>query len=203
MATTPRRHAYLRVSTNDQNTDRQINGLQEVCDELHIERASAVAKARPVFDELIAQLAKGDTLVVWDLDRAFRSTVDAILTAEALRARGVRFRIIGLQLDTATEEGELIYTILAGFAQYERRIIARRTREGMEAARRRGSIIGRPRSLSDDTIRDAHAWMTETGHPARYIAALLGISRPTLQRGFTRLKLTPLPASHNVSASIS
>lgn len=187
MASKPRRHAYLRVSTTDQNTDRQINGLQEVCDELHIERVSAVAKARPVFDELIAQLIEGDTLIVWDLDRAFRSTVDAILTAEALRARGVHFRIIGLQLDTATEEGELIYTILAGFAQYERRIIARRTREGMEAARRRGTTIGRPRVLSDELIREAHDWMAETHYPIRYISALLGVSRSTLQRGIRSL----------------
>ncbi|WP_417517992.1 recombinase family protein [Minwuia sp.] len=190
MASTPRRHAYLRVSTTDQNTDRQINGLQEVCDELHIERVSAVAKARPVFDKLIASLRPGDTLVVFDLDRAFRSTVDAILIADSLRVRGVYFQIIGLSLDTGTAEGELFLTILAGFAQYERRIIARRTREGMEAARRRGMIIGRPRALRDDAILEAHHWMVETEYPIRYVAALLDVSRSTLQRGFTRLGLS-------------
>lgn len=193
MADTPRRHAYLRVSTPDQKTDRQILGLQEVCDELHVEHLSAVAKDRPVFDALIASLKQGDTLVVWDLDRAFRSTVDAILTAEALRARCIHFRIISLQVDTTTAEGELFYTILAGFAQYERRIIARRTREGMEAARRKGKIIGRPRALCAGTVRDAHSWIAETSYPHRYVAALLGVSRSTLQRAFRRQGLPTRP----------
>ncbi|WP_193169973.1 recombinase family protein [Nisaea nitritireducens] len=191
MAAVPERHAYLRVSTPDQNTDRQAHGLREVCDMLHIEYVSAVAKARPVFDTVIAHLRRGDTFVVWDLDRAFRSTVDAILTAEALRARGVHFRIISLQVDTTTPEGELFYTILAGFAQYERRIIARRTVEGMEAARRKGKVIGRPRSLKSQVVRDAYDWITETDYPHRYVAALLGVSRVTLQRAFKRQGLLP------------
>lgn len=182
MAATPKRHAYLRVSTPDQNTDRQAHGLREVCDTLHIEHVSAVAKTRPIFDALIPRLRQGDTFVVWDLDRAFRSTVDAILTAEALRARGVHFQIISMQVDTATPEGKLFYTVLAGFAQYERRIIARRTVEGMEAARRKGRVIGRPRSLSPQIVRDAYDWIAETN----YVAALLGVSRVTLQRAFKR-----------------
>ncbi|MEP2987310.1 MAG: recombinase family protein, partial [Roseibium sp.] len=75
---------YLRVSKHEQSPDRQIDGLRGLCDELHIERLSAVSAKRPVFEALVAQLKSGDALVVWDLDRAFRSTIDAITTAEKL-----------------------------------------------------------------------------------------------------------------------
>ena len=69
---------YLRVSTKTQRPDRQINGLKDLCDQLYIETLSAVADKRPVFDKVLSTLKRGDTLFVWDLDRAFRSTEDAI-----------------------------------------------------------------------------------------------------------------------------
>lgn len=186
MPKNPQRVGYMRVSTSEQKTDRQALGLNESCDRLYMEKVSAVARSRPVFEEVLENLRHGDSLVVWDLDRAFRSTVDAILTAENLRHRGVNLRIVSMFVDTATPEGELFYTILAGFAQYERRIIARRTREGMEAARRRGAQIGRPRILDAETVREAYLSVSEDGYPCRYVAALLGVSRITLQRSFRR-----------------
>ena len=178
-------------------TDRQALQLEDACDELHFEKISAVAAERPVFDALIASLIPGDTFVVVDLDRAFRSSIDAILTAETLRTRNVRFRLLNVPIDTASDEGQLFYTILAAFAQFERRIISRRTREGLAAARRRGKKLGRPPLLTDDEIQAAHAWMAETALPCAYVAALLGVSRLTLQRSFRRCGLpypiTPKP----------
>lgn len=173
-----------------QLTDRQSIQLEDVCDEVHVEHVSAVAADRPVFEEVIAVLRPHDTFIVADLDRAFRSAIDAIMTAQQLRERGVRFRVLSFPIDTASEEGELFYTILAAFAQFERRIISRRTKEGLEAARRRGVQLGRPAALTPETIREAHAWMDETGLPCGYVSALLGVSRLTLQRGFHRLGLT-------------
>lgn len=184
-----RRIGYIRVSTPSQTTDRQTMQLEVECDELRIEHLSAVATERPVFEAAIADLRSGDTFVVVDLDRAFRSSIDAIMTAESLRKRGVRFRVLSFPIDTASEEGELFYTILAAFAQFERRIISRRTKEGMEAARRRGVRLGRPARLDPETIRGAHDWIAETGLPCAYVSALLGVSRLTLQRGFRRLGL--------------
>ena len=148
-----------------------------------------MAAERPVFEAAIAALRPGETFVVVDLDRAFRSAIDAIMTAEWLRKRGIRFQVLSFPIDTASEEGELFYTIIAGFAQFERRIISRRTKEGLEAARRRGVRLGRPATLSTETIRQAHAWIDETGLPCAYVSALLGVSRLTLQRGFRRLGL--------------
>ncbi|WP_202977621.1 recombinase family protein [Parasedimentitalea marina] len=129
---------YIRVSTKAQVADRQVLQLQNECDEFHIEHLSAVASARPVFDSVLERLRSGDALVVVDLDRAFRSSIDAMLTADALRQRGVHFRILSLRIDTSTAEGELFFTIMASFAQFERRIISRRTKQGLNAARKRG-----------------------------------------------------------------
>lgn len=183
------RFGYIRVSTKAQAPARQIEALRAECDELHVEYVSAVADARPVFDSVVAGLLPGDSFVVMDLDRAFRSSIDAILTAEHLRQNNVTFRILSMAIDTSTPEGELYYTIVAGYAQFERRIISRRTKEGLDAARARGVTLGRKRKLTDEQIRLAHARLgNET---SEQIARSLGISRPTLQRGFRRLSLTP------------
>lgn len=188
--TTGRRIAYMRVSTADQSTDRQALGLQDLCDEFYPESISAVAEKRPVFNEVLAMLQPGDTFVVWDLDRAFRSAIDALLTMEDLRAQGIHLHIVSMYLDTSTDEGELFYTILAGFAQYERRILSRRTREGIEAARRKGVQIGRPRLLDEETVRLAHHRIVEDGLPCRYVATLLEVNRMTLQRALKRYGLS-------------
>lgn len=185
----PQHIGYLRVSTLMQSADRQLVGMKERCDVLYLERVGAASAHRLAFDEAMRRLRPGDTFVVWDLDRAFRSTVDAINTAERLRERGIHFQIVGLHLDTASPEGELFYTILAAFGQFERRIIQRRTREGMEAARLNGKHLGRPRALSADLALDAYRWMLETHYPCRYVAALLGVSRITLQRAFHRIDM--------------
>ena len=183
----PRRIGYIRVSTRSQTPDRQVEALRADCDELHVEKVSAVADDRPVFEAVLDSLRPGDCFIVMDLDRAFRSSVDAILTAEHLRQIGVTFRILSMAIDTSTPEGELYYTMIAGFAQFERRIISRRTREGLDAARARGVRLGRRPKLSDQQVRDAHACLREVA--CKEVAASLGVSRLTLQRGFRRLGL--------------
>ena len=183
------RIGYLRVSTREQTTDRQADGLRDLCDQLFIEEISAVAAQRPVFEQVLSTLRAGDTLLVWDLDRAFRSTIDAVMTAETLRARGVQLKIVSLNIDTATPEGELYYTIIAAYAQFERRMLSRRTREGMQAAKMRGTKLGPRYALDEETIIDAHRYVRDRGYPCAYIAALLGVSKMTLQRAFRRIGL--------------
>lgn len=143
---------YLRVSTEEQRPDRQLDGLKDLCDEVHLEKLSAASKKRPVYQKILKKLKAGDTLVVWDLDRAFRSTVDALLESEKLRQRGIEFQIVTLNVDTSTPSGELIYTVMAAFAQFERQNLIKRTREGMAAARRRGKHIGRPYKLDSRDV---------------------------------------------------
>jgi len=141
----PRCIGYARISLAGMKTGRQTDKLREVCDNVFIEQISGAAKSRPIFEKVIASLKAGDTLIVLDLDRAFRSTIDALLTMEKLRARDVNLRVLSLNLDLSTEFGEVVFGILAALAQFERRIISRRTKEGLEAARKRGVVLGRPR----------------------------------------------------------
>lgn len=180
----PCRVGYIRVSTPSQTTDRQTEALREECDVLRVEHVSAVAAERPVFEGVMADLAAGDTFVVLDLDRAFRSSVDAMLTAAELRNRDIAFRILSLQVDTTTPEGELFYTLLAAFAQFERRIISRRTKEGLAAAIKRGQRLGRPKSLTKEQAKSAFEDIKSNGTSTRVAAADLGVARSTLERAF-------------------
>lgn len=180
---------YLRVSTDEQRPDRQIDGLHVLCDEIHIEKISATSKKRPVYERVARKLKSGDSFVVWDLDRAFRSTIDALLEIEKLHARGVNFQIVTFNIDTATNEGELAYTIVAAFAQFERKTLIKRTKEGMAAARRRGQHVGRPYKLSEKIIRRAYEDISKGRTTITARAAELTCSRGTLTRGFERLGL--------------
>ena len=177
---------YLRVSTEAQKEDRQEDGLKALCDEIYVEKISGASKKRPVYQEVIGKLRPGDALVVWDLDRAFRSTVDALLEAEKLRHRGIAFQIVNLNVDTATPSGELIYTVMAAFAQFERQTLIRRTKEGMEAARRRGKHIGRPYKLSERDVARARQRVAAGHSSITRMADRLGCSRGTLSRAMQR-----------------
>lgn len=146
---------YLRVSKEDQDEARQVDGLEAICDELHVERVSAAAAKRPIFDEVLGRLDEGDSLVVWDLDRAFRSVLDMLLCLERLAKRGVKFHVVTLGVDTATEAGEMVATMMAAVARFERRLIARRTKEGMAAQKKRGRHVGRPKALTASQVNKA------------------------------------------------
>ncbi|MFY9294274.1 MAG: recombinase family protein [Methylorubrum rhodinum] len=176
---------YARVSTPEQRHDRQILGLRELCDELHLETFSARTIKRPVYEAVLAKLGSGDMLVVWDLDRAFRSVVDAITEADKLLARGVQFQIVTLNIDTTTPEGRFVYTIQSAVAELERRRTSRRTKEGLAAARARGSRIGRPPTMSADEVRDARARVA-VGQSRSAVAREMGVPRWTLSRAIGR-----------------
>ena len=178
---------YLRVSLEDQKEDRQQDGLKDLCDEIYVEKVSGASKKRPVYQEVIDRLQAGDTLVVWDLDRAFRSTVDALLEAEKLRRREIEFQIVNLNVDTATPSGELIYTVMAAFAQFERTNLIKRTKEGMAAARKRGKHIGRPYKLNLEEVLLAHSRIQSGNSTLTDMAMQFGCSTETLSQAIKRL----------------
>jgi DNA invertase Pin-like site-specific DNA recombinase len=178
--------AYIRVSTPDQRYDRQVLGLQSLCDELHIETLSACNAKRPVYEHVLKRLKSGDMLVVWDLDRAFRSAIDALTEAEKLRARGIHFQIANLNIDTSTPAGFFMYTMVSALAEFERRTLSQRTKEGLAAARQRGARIGRPPMLSDKQLRRArHRIETEQLSISR-VAGEMGVPKWTLARSLRR-----------------
>jgi DNA invertase Pin-like site-specific DNA recombinase len=147
-----------------------------------------VSKTRPIYKRVLRKLRRGDSLVVWDLDRAYRSAADALTEINALHRRGVGFRIANFPLDTTTEEGYLLFTILCGMSEFERRMLARRTREGLAAARARGQILGRPRKLSGLQARDACRRLDSNEITATALARELGVGRSTLDRAIRRLR---------------
>jgi DNA invertase Pin-like site-specific DNA recombinase len=150
-----------------------------------VETVSAVTPCRPVYDTLVEGLIAGDTLVVWDLDRAFRSVVDAVTEAERLRQRGIGFEVANLQIDTTTPAGMLMYTILSAFAEFERRVLIQRTKEGLEAARRRGKRLGRPSKLTAEQLTEARRRIAER-NTVSSIARELGVAPWTLTRALRR-----------------
>lgn len=151
-----KRLGYIRTSTDTQITDRQVIQLENICDQVFIEDGvSAVSKKRPVYDEVISILNTGDIFVVCSLDRAFRSSLDALSELEKLHQRHIQFQSLTQNFDTTTPDGKFLYTLAAALATWEREILSQRTKEGLEAARRRGATLGRPRKLSDEQITEA------------------------------------------------
>lgn len=174
--------AYLRISTTEQRPDRQIEGLRAVADELHIEVASGATLRRPVYRAVVDGLSAGDVLVVWDLDRAYRSVVDALSEIEKLKARGIVLHIVNLDIDLSTAAGMFVYTIMGALAEFERRTLSQRTREGLAAARARGARLGRPRKLSDCQVRIARERIQRDELTLTGMARELGVSTWTLSR---------------------
>jgi len=179
---------YLRVSTEEQRPDRQIDALAPICDELHLEKLSAVAKKRPVFDRILGQLKSGDTLVVWDLDRAFRSAKDALNELDNLRERGIEIQIASIHIDTATPHGMLIYTFISGLAEFERRLLSERTKQGLAAARKRGQRLGPPPKMTDAKILAAKLKIEAKEASVAEMAALNGVHPSTITRSIRRLE---------------
>ena len=177
-----RRIGYLRVSTDEQRPDRQIEGLRPLCDELHIETLSAVSRKRSVYDGIKARLQPGDELVIWDLDRAYRSARDALNELDSLQARGINFVIANFKLDTTTPEGYYVYTIMSANGEFERRMLSRRTKEGLAAARLRGKRLGRPRKLSARQVADARRRLQARESTVTAMAREYKVGRSTLSR---------------------
>lgn len=178
---------YLRVSTKEQRIDRQADALRPICDELHLERLSAVAKSRPVFEAILARLTQGDTLVVWDLDRAFRSTKDALIHMDRLKERGINFQIVSLGVDTGTAAGRLAFTVVAAVAEHERNCLSERTKQALAVLRRNGKRLGPPPKMSDRQVENAAARIAR-GELRKDVAQSYGVHPWTLTRAIRRLR---------------
>jgi len=181
-----RKIGYLRVSTCEQRPDRQIIGLEALCDELHVERLSATRRRRPVYEGVMASLRSGDALVVWDLDRAWRSLRDALNEIDRLQSRGIEIQVLGLQMDFGSPEGTFTYQVMGAAAELERRMLARRTREGLAAARSRGVRLGRPMKLNVDQLELARQRLTLPNATIASVAKQFGIAPWSLTRCLRR-----------------
>ena len=159
---------YVRVSTTDQNLDAQLDALKKArAMRVFSETVSGAMAKRPELQRMLDQLRDGDVVVVKKYDRLARSLRDLLDIVEAIKARGAGFRSLAEDIDTTTPAGELIFHIFASIAHFESRRIAERTREGLEAARKRGRIGGRPPALSADQKAEGHHILLLPGFACR------------------------------------
>jgi DNA invertase Pin-like site-specific DNA recombinase len=141
---------YARVSTNDQDYERQVEALKAAgAEKIFAEKISGVRGDRPQLAKMMAALKPGGVVLVTKIDRLGRSTQDLLNLIGDMRKAGANFKSLGDEmLDTTTANGELIFTILAAIATYERRLIEARTSEGRKRAQANGVKFGRKSKLT-------------------------------------------------------
>jgi DNA invertase Pin-like site-specific DNA recombinase len=177
------RIGYARVSTDDQTLDLQRDALKRTkCRQIYEEHASGKTTIRPELDACLKSLRKGDTLVVWRLDRLGRSLSDLIHLTTDLRCRGVDLESLTEKIETGSSAGKLIFHVFASLAEFERNLIRERTLAGLKAARARGRDGGRPRKLKTKDIQAIKALLNARELPVQDIADRFGVSRSTLYR---------------------
>ena len=174
---------YARVSTEQQNLDRQLDMLQKYgVDFIYNEKMTGTKRNRPELEKLLERLTEGDTVVVESLSRLGRRTKDLIWLMETFNTKGVHLVLLKESIDTTTSTGKLLFTLMSAIAQFERDVIADRTREGLNSARARGRKGGRPRTDSEKLRKAIKLYNTQQYSLAE-IEDMTGVKRSTLYRG--------------------
>jgi DNA invertase Pin-like site-specific DNA recombinase len=173
---------YARISTTDQTLALQTDALASAgCDRIFTDTASGSRSDRTGLAEALGYLRNNDTLVVWRLDRLGRSLGHLIETVRDLQERGVHFRSLQEQLDTATSGGKLVFHVFGALAEFERDLTRERTMAGLAAARARGKPGGRP-GLSAEKMRLLRTLAADRANSVLAICRTLSISRATFYR---------------------
>lgn len=184
-------YGYARVSTGEQNLDRQLAALEaQGCGQIYQEKASGRDDDRPELQAMLAACEAGDTILVQSIDRLSRSTADLIATMDRLAEFGVGFRSIDEPfLDTTTAQGELLMTLFAGLAQFERKLTLERAAAGRMAALARGVKFGRKPKLTLHQ-RAVAIERLQAGESQAEIARDFNVNRSTISRLFARKKMS-------------
>jgi len=174
---------YARVSTGEQNLDRQVAQLKaEKVFTYFTDKRSGGSRERPGLDEAMRYVRAGDQLVFTSMDRCARSLIDLHSIVEELVQRGVSVKFIKegqTYSKDSTPVAKLMLGLLGAVAEFERSIIRERQAEGIARAKKRGVYKGRARVLTEDQVAQARQWV-ELGVPKAEIARRLGIGRTSL-----------------------
>ena len=175
---------YARVSTQDQNLTLQKEALEKSgCEKIFDDAMTGSRSDRPGLNKAIEHLRKGDTLVVWKLDRLGRSIKHLIELVEPLSEKGIHFKSLTDSIDTSTPSGRFFFHVMASLAEMERDLIRERTQAGLEAARKQGKVGGRPKKMTESKKASAKQ-LLESGMSHKDVASSLDISKTTLYRWF-------------------
>lgn len=173
---------YARVSTADQNLDRQIDNLKAAgAEQIYSEKITGTKADRPEFQSMMKALRPGDTLIIDSFSRLSRSTKDLLETVDKLQENQVNLVSLKENLDSNTPQGKLMLTMLAALSQFERDIIAERTVDGLKAARARGRLGGRPKASDKKTAQALKLYDAQT-LTIKEISEVTGLSTATINR---------------------
>jgi len=179
---TGQRVGYVRVSSLDQNSERQLDQMN--LERIFTDKASGKDTSRPQLAELLAFVREGDTVVVHSMDRLARNLDDLRKLVQQLTQRGVCVEFLKESLTFTGEDSpmsQLLLSVMGAFAEFERALIRERQKEGIALAKSRGVYKGRTRTLCNDQIIKLRQ-RAEAGEPKAMLAREFGISRDTLYR---------------------
>ena len=173
---------YARVSTEQQNLDRQLDALNKYgADIIFNEKMTGTKRNRPELTKMLDRLTECDTVVVESLSRLGRSTKDLIELVDLFEKKKVHFVSLKEQIDTSTPTGKFLFTLMSAISQFERDVIAERTKEGLRSARARGRSGGRPKTDSNSINKAIKLYNTRQ-YSIKEIEELTGVKKSTLYR---------------------
>lgn len=173
---------YARVSTSDQNNQRQVDELVKygvAPEDIFQDKQSGKTLDRAAWQSCYRDLQKGDLLVIYSLDRLGRNLGDLIEVEKQLFQKGVRLKVIAQDIDTTNASGRMIFHILGALAQWEREWNWERTKHGLDSARERGKIGGQASNYTDDEIKAA---LKKCHGSMRCAAKIVGCKPITIKR---------------------
>lgn len=174
---------YARVSTEQRETEAQLPELRKAgCKRIYEETMGGGTMDRPELEKCLERLEKGDTLVVWRLDRLGRSIRDLLQIVDRLDKSGINFISLKERFDTSTAAGRLIFHFFAALTQFEKELIRERTMAGLSSARARGRLGGRKKVLTAQQTRVVKTMWDSREHTRHEIAAHFTVSVATIDR---------------------
>ncbi len=179
---------YARVSTQDQNSELQVDALEKAgAEQVFQEKFTGKLRERPELSQCLRTLRKGDVLVVWKLDRLARSLKDLVEIVQDLHEQDIGFKSLTESIDTTSSGGRLVFHIFGALAEFEHDLIRERTIAGLNAARARGRKGGRRPAMLEADVKKAAAMLSDPNITKKEVAEHFGVARTTLNASLDRL----------------